>query len=315
MARSLLVSGFDIRDVSLPEDAEVLLPPLPLPAQDDFTVAVQRAFDEPLAGPPLGRRVKAGSKVTIAIDDFTLPVPLSSRDCRREMLEGTLESLSHWGVKPSSVTVLVGTGLSRQWRPAELTEILGPRVTSLVNVRAHDAEAQSELKRIADEPAGPIEVARSIVEADLVIHLSVVNQPLHAGTFALVAGTVGYRTARVLNAAQIFESDDAPLLTGSAWHRAHTKVGDLIATKVPILQLAAVLNNELWASPIAALLKSEHGLSRPLQMWNALPAAVRHRAARVMRSSYRPITALAGPPEAVAPRALELLHRQHELDA
>ena len=57
---------------------------------------------------------------------------------------GTLRiaSLTHWGVKPANVTVLVGTGLSRQWRPAELTEILGPRVTSLVNIRAHDAEAQ-----------------------------------------------------------------------------------------------------------------------------------------------------------------------------
>jgi lactate racemase len=82
-----------------------------------------------------------------------------------------------------------------------------------------------------------------------------------------------------------------------------------------VMQLAAVLNNELWTSSIASLLRSEQGLSRPLQMWNALPSAVRHRAARVMRASYRPISALAGPPDAVAPRALELFLRQHEVQA
>jgi lactate racemase len=315
VANSLLVSGFDVREVALPDDAEVLLPPLALPAHDDFKEAVQRAFDEPIEGPPLAKRVKPNSKVTVVLDDFTLPVPPASRDCRREMLEGTLESLGHFGVKPGNVTVLVATGLSRQWRPAELTELLGPRATAMANLRAHDAEAGAELVRIADEPQGPIEVSRTLIEADLVIHLSVVSMPLHAGTFALVAGTAGYRTARVLNAPQMFEHDDNPFVPGSAWHRAHTHIGAMLGAKVPVLQLAAVQNNELWPPAVSAILRrDEGGLSRPLQMWNAMPEAVRHRAARVMRSSFRPIAALCGPPDAVAPRALELFLRQHEVE-
>ncbi len=315
MARALLVSGFDIRDVPLPDDAEVLLPPLPLPSHDDFKDQIQRALDEPIAGLPLGRRVKPDSKVTIVIDDFTLPVPLALRDCRREMLEAVLEALVHFQVRPANVTALVATGLSRQWRPAELTEFLGARSTSMINVRSHDAESTTELVRLADEPEGPIEVSKYVVEADLVIHLSVVSQPLAAGTFSLVQGTAGYRTARVLNSPKRFD-DDAPLKPGSAWHTAHTRVGTLLTSKVQVLQVAAVLNNELWTSSIASILKSEAGgLSRPLQMWNALPGAVRHRAARVMRASYGPIAALAGPPDAVAPRALELFLRQHEVKA
>ena len=203
------------------------------------------------------------------------------------MLEGTLEALTHFHVKPADIKVLIATGLSRQWRPAELSEFLGPRATARVNVRCHDAEATSELLRLADEPQGPIEVSRLLIETDLVIHLSVVNQPLFAGTFALVQGTVGYRTARVLNAPTMFD-EDGPMVPGSLWHRAHTRIGELISSKVPVLQLAAVLNNELWTSPIAALLRTEQGLSRPLQMWNALPGAVRHRAARMIdRKSTR----------------------------
>jgi hypothetical protein len=313
---SLLVSGFDVRQVALPPDSEVLLPPLALPAHDDFKDAVQRALDEPIEGPPLSRRVKPGSRVTVVVDDFTMPVPPASRDCRRELLEATLESLAHSGVKAPRVTLLVATGLSRQWRPAELTEILGPRVTAMANLRAHDAEAGAELSRLADEPQGPIELSKSLLEADLVVHLCVVSMPLHAGTFALVSGTAGYRTARVLNAPKLFEEDDAPFVPGSAWHRAHTRIGAMLAEKVPLLQVAAVLNNELWASPIAAILRSDEGvLSRPLQMWNAMPMAVRHRAARVMRAGFRPIAVLSGPPDAVGPRALELFLRQHEVEA
>jgi hypothetical protein len=314
MPRALLVSGFDIRDVPLPDDAEVLLPPLPLPAHDDFKDQVIRALDEPIAGPALGRRVKPSSKVTLVLDDLTLPVPPALRDCRKEMLEAVLEALTHFQVRPSNVTALVATGLSRQWRPAELTELLGARATSMISVRAHDAESTTELARLADEPEGPIELSRLVVETDLVIHLSVVNMPISAGTFQLVQGTAGYRTARVLNAPKMFD-DETPLKPGSAWHTAHTRIGAMLTSKVQVLQLAAVLNNELWTQSIASLLRADVGLSRPLQMWNALPQAVRHRAARMMRASYRPIAALAGPPEAVAPRALELFLRQHEVQA
>src|SRR5207302_1452834 len=175
------------------------------------------------------------------------------------------------------VTALIATGLSRQWRPAELTEILGPRATSMIAVRAHDAESTTELYRLADEPEGPIELSKLLFETDLVVHLTVVNMPLAAGAFSLVAGTAGYRTARVLNAPKLFD-DDAPLQQGSLWHRAHARVGALLMAKTQVMQVAAVLNNELWIPSIASLLRSEQGLSRPLQMWNALPSAVRHRA-------------------------------------
>ena len=111
MARALLVSGFDLRDVPLPDDVEVLMPPLPLPAQDDFRGRIIRAFEEPVAGLPLSRRVKASSKVTLVIDDFTYPVPLALSDARKEMLETVLELLTSFKVRPSNITAVVGTGI------------------------------------------------------------------------------------------------------------------------------------------------------------------------------------------------------------
>ena len=206
-------------------------------------------------------------------------------------------------------------GEARQWRPAELSEWLGPESTSQILIRCHDAEQLSDLVRLSDDANGPIEVSRHLLESDLIIHLNVVTMPIHAGSFGLVQGTIGYRTARELNTPSMFDASEAPLVAGSAWHRAHERIGKMIEGKVPVLQVSTVLNNELWTPAVAALLATDEvgRLSRPLQMWNALPGSVRHRAARSMRSSFRPLAVMSGPPEAVSPRALELFLRQHEV--
>ncbi len=317
MPSSLLVSGFDLVQFQLPGNAQVLLPPQPLPPLEDFKESVLRALDEPLEGTGLMKRVKPTSRVCIVLDDPSLPVPPASRDARGEMLRAVLEALGSFGVKPQKVSALVANGLSRQWRPAELSEWLGPVSTAQIPVRCHDAEQLSDLVRLENDPAGPIEVSRHLLECDLVIHLNVVSMPLYAGSFGMVQGTIGYRTARDLNMPAMFDASESPLVPGSAWHRAHERIAKMIAAKVPVLQVSVVLNNELWTPGVAALLATEEvdRLSRPLQMWNALPAAVRHRAARSMRSSFRPLAVMSGAPDAVTPRALELFLRQHEVNA
>jgi len=314
VAKTLLMSGFDLRAVDLPDDARILVPPLALPALDDFRAAAQRALEEPVRGPPLTQLVRANSKVAVVLDDFSLPVPPASRDCRREMLEVALRQLSVAGIRPQQITVLVANGLSRQWRTTELAEFLGPQATSTHTILCHDAEALSRLVRIGEEPEGPVELNRAVVEADLVLHLNVVTLPLMAGLYGLVSGIAGYRTARFLQSPQVLEQDAHPLVPGSAYHRLHERVGALLAQKTRVFQLSAVLNNELWTPALAALLKNEGGnIARPLQMWNSLPASVRYRAARLLRASYRPLVALAGAPEDVAPKALEVFYGQHEV--
>ena len=310
---SLVVSGFDVREVELPPSAQVLLPPLPFPAQDDFHAAVVQALEVPQGGEPLSKRVTARSRLTVVLDDLAFPVPRATRDARATMLAAVLRVLEKHGIPSTRVTVLVGNGLSRQWRQAELIEWLGPKGASLA--RCHDAEALGQLARLEDRPEGPVELSRLVVDTDLVVHLSVASMPIQATGFGLVHGTLGARTARLLNAPHHFTQEGSPLAFGSSWQQAHDAVGTLLGTKVPVLQVTAVVNNELWPPAIASLLERGSGLSRPLQMWNALPEAVRHRAARMMRSSYAPIGVFCGPPSLVAPRALELFLRQHEVKA
>ncbi|MFZ5471862.1 MAG: lactate racemase domain-containing protein [Myxococcota bacterium] len=315
MAKTLLLSGFELQQVDLPDDARLYWPPLPLPGLERFGDVAARALDEPVGGEPLVSLLSSSTKVCVVLDDPSLPVPMAFRDCRQEMLEAVLEVCAAKRVRPDRITVLVANGLNRQWRHAELAEWLSPQTLARVGVRCHDAEAGSELLRLGEEPEGPVELHRAVVEADLVVHLSVVSMPLLAGPMGLVGGVAGYRTARFLCAPNLFVDDPSPLVPGSKYHQAHLAVAKHLFARTRVVQLAAVLNTQLWTSALSALLRSDGELTRPLQMWNALPAAVRHRAARLVKASYRPIAALFGSPDEVAPRAREVFLRQHEVEA
>lgn len=311
MARTILFSGFDLLAPEFASDTRILSAPPSLPALPDVAAEAARVLKEPIAGLPLPSQLWPGMRVTVVVDDPSLPVPPLQRDCRREMLEAVLEVLAGAGLGEAHVTVLVANGLSRQWRPIELVELLGDAVTSQLPTICHDAEAQAQLLRIGEAPEGPVEFNRAVAEADLVVHLNVVATPLHAGMFPLVAGTTGYRTARFLFAPELFE-EQAPLQPGSRYHAVHERLGALLRERVPVFQVSAVLNNDIYTPQLSAMIRNDKGLPRSLQVWNAMPNAVRHRAARMLRSNARPITLVAGPPDAVAQSARDLFYRQNE---
>jgi len=311
VAKTVLLSGFDLWAPDLPDDVRVLQPPFPLPGLDDVRQAVVRALEEPEAGQPLTAFLRPTSRVTVVLDDFSLPVPPLASDCRSEMLETVLHLLHSTGVRPSRLAILVANGLSRQWRPGELDEILGPNRPE--SIRCHDAEDFTQLTRIGEEPEGPIELNRALVESDLILYLNIVSVPLMSGLFGLIAGTTGYRTARFLGDPRLFSGGGNPLQPGSEYDRVHQRVAEYVLKRTPVIQLAAVMNTELWKPAVAALLRSDEGLSRPLQLWNALPGAVRYRAARFLKASYRPIAVISGPPGQVQGPALDAFYRQHEV--
>jgi lactate racemase len=311
--RTLLLSGFDLINPELPSDARLLLPPMPLHALEDFRAAIAQALEEPFAGPPLSEQVKPHGRVAIVIDDLSLPVPPISQDPRREMLEVVVRHLEKLGVRRERVAVVVANGLSRQWRAAELADFLGPTNLAGLAVQSHDAESGPNLLRLGEEPEGPVEFNRALLEADVLVHLNVVSTPLMAGLFGVASGASGYRTARFLGAPALMEADPSPFVAGSAFDQIHHRVAGYLQKQVPVFQVATVLNNQLWAPTLTNLLRSDPALSRPLQMWNSLPVAVRHRAARMLRASYRPLVALGGAPDPVAAKAREVFYRQHEV--
>jgi hypothetical protein len=313
---SLIMSGFDLRVVDLPEEARILLPLRAQVPLDDAKAAILRAIAGPVSGPPLADLLTAETRVTVLIDDLSLPVPPPAHDPRADMLEVVLNQLERKSIRPAQVKVLVANGLSRQWRPVELADVLGEQVLAAHPVACHDAESTAQLERIGEVDGLPVEVNRALAEADLVVHLNVVSMPLMTGTYPLVCGALGYKTVRGLVTPAAF-AEDAPFLPGSALVRAHERVAEVLLSKVKVVQLSTVLSNDLWPPALAAVVQggATASLTRPLQMWNSLPTPVRHRAARLLRANYRPLWFGFGPPAEVAPKARAVFRRQHEVTA
>ena len=309
-----MMSGFDLRVVDLPEEVRILLALRAQLQLDDARMAIVKAMMAPVAGPPLTDLVASDARVTVLIDDLSLPVPPPSHDPRADMLDHVLAQLQQKGIRPAQVKVLVANGLSRQWKSVELADVLGEKTLSAHPVTCHDAEDSHQLARIGEIDGTPVDVNRALVEADLVVHLNLVSMPLMAGTYPLVCGALGYKTYRGLVTPAVFE-EEAPFLPGSTLVRAHERVAELLLSKVKVVQLSTVMSNDLWPPALAAVLQggTTVSLTRPLQMWNSLPSPVRHRAARLLRANYKPLWFGFGPPAEVEARARAVFRRQHEV--
>ncbi len=58
-----------------PLGAKVIYPPDPLPSLADVRGEMGRALDRPLGAEPLAARLRSDSKITILVEDLSVPVP------------------------------------------------------------------------------------------------------------------------------------------------------------------------------------------------------------------------------------------------
>src|SRR5438093_89752 len=99
MPRIPLLSGSRLLIVSAPDDAVILTPPAPPGApMVDVGAAVRDAFRFPLDGPSLDHVVTRGGRVTLVVEQASLPLPGAPVDPRRQAIETTVEELRRVGV-------------------------------------------------------------------------------------------------------------------------------------------------------------------------------------------------------------------------
>ena len=100
--------GEDFLLEKLPVGTRVIYPPDPLPALPDVDAAIADALVYPHDSAPLADGLEPGMKVTIAIDDISLPLPpMRNPDVRERALKILLPMLAQAGVED----VLIGGAL------------------------------------------------------------------------------------------------------------------------------------------------------------------------------------------------------------
>jgi nickel-dependent lactate racemase len=166
--------GRELLPVEVPDGARVLKP-APVEPLADETSAVLESLRNPIAGPPLRERVRAGRSIAIVISDITRPVP------NRLLLEPLLAELSAAGVRDRDVTIVNGTGLHRSNTPDELGEMLGAELAARFRIVQHVARDRSTLVEVGRSRGVPVELCRAYVEADVRIVTGFVEPHLFAG--------------------------------------------------------------------------------------------------------------------------------------
>src|SRR5256885_12956685 len=146
--------GFRLR--KFPLGTRVIYPPDSLPGIKDVTGANRQALLNPSNPEALPELMKPGMRLTIAVDDISIPLPpMQTPDIRGRVIEQVLEVAARQGV--DDVKVVVANSLHRRMTPSEIKGAVGERVyrsfwpEALTN---HDAEDRSNLTFIGETDRG-----------------------------------------------------------------------------------------------------------------------------------------------------------------
>src|SRR5919204_4890593 len=152
----LVHEGEGFRLQSFPGGTRGVYPPDPLPAMRDATGGIRQALMNPLGSEPLPELMRSGMRLTIAVDDISLPLPpMRTPDIRGRVIEQVLEVAARRGV--DDVEIVIANSLHRSMTPAEIKRAGGERVYRSFwphALRNHDAEDPQGVVHIGETDRG-----------------------------------------------------------------------------------------------------------------------------------------------------------------
>src|SRR5260370_27122131 len=138
----VIFSGEDLLLEDLPLGTRVIFPRPPLEGVPNLKAAIRWALNHPLGMDPLHALLKPGMKVTVALDDISLPLPpMRTPDVRQTVLEIVLELLADSGL--DDIHLVIANCLHRRMTEAEMKRMVGEKIFSAVypdRYYNHDAE-------------------------------------------------------------------------------------------------------------------------------------------------------------------------------
>ena len=146
--------------------------------------AIRYALNHPEAMEPLHALLTPGMKVTIALDDISLPLPpMKTPDVRQQILEIVLELLADSGV--DDVHLVIANALHRRMTEAEMKRMVGQKIFDAFyperyyNHDAEDPEGIVELERTSHNEV--VAINRRAAESDLTIYVNINLVPMDGG--------------------------------------------------------------------------------------------------------------------------------------
>lgn len=303
-------SGDAVLRQLFPLGAKVVYPPDGLPALASVREEIGRVLDAPTASDPLRARLRPDGRLTVVVEDLSVPVPsMPDPDVRGLIVEEVLSRAAEIGV--DDVEVVVATGLRRRLTGAELRRLVGERVyRSFVGdgrLRNHDAEDAERLTSVGEVSGQAITVDRRVVESDLVVVVRLAGQPRPA--VPVPDGSPGHWLAANLGSTATITGLTGP--DGEA-------IARLVGGSARVFGVEAVLDNHTFGAPLEFLGKREwewglreQARAYALKQGLALtPAKLRRSLVGNLPGGYGVVRVVAGDPAEAAAEAAETVRRQ-----
>src|SRR5579885_1213351 len=260
-APHLLWYGEDLLDVKMPAGTRVVYPKPSIPGLRDREGAVRYALAHPEQMEPLAALLRPGMRVTIGMDDISLPLPKMPRpDILESVWTILLELLAEKGVDDGHI--IVATSFHRRMTAQEIERAVGSRVFRAYypeRLYNHDGEAPGGMVELGVTDRGErVRLNRRAAESDLLIYVNINLVSMDGGHKSVGGGLCGYESLKAHHKPKsIVESRSFMDPENSALAHSVTRIGKVCEEHLKIFHIETVLNNRMFDGPMSFLMKNE----------------------------------------------------------
>lgn len=322
-APRLMWYGEDLLQVKMPVGTRVVYPKPTIRPLRDRNAAIRYALAHPEGMEPLESLLKPGMKVTIAIDDISLPLPPMKRpDIRQSVLTILLEMLAAKGIE--DLHIIIATSFHRRMTAAEIQRAVGSRIFHAYyphRLYNHDGEAPDGMLELGVTDHGEhVRINRRAAESDLLIYVNINLVPMDGGNKSVGVGLCDYPALQAHHTPQtILQCDSYFDHTRSAMSRSCDRVGKIINQHLKVFHIETVLNNAMFDPRMAFFVKNEDDYSPYDRMMFALarsglrslPRTAKRKLLFAIPASYEMIAVHAGATLPVHEKTLAYCYAQY----
>ncbi|MSP16821.1 MAG: DUF2088 domain-containing protein [Myxococcales bacterium] len=325
-APRILFHGENFLLEDLPVGTRVIYPKRPLAPLPNARAAIRYALNHPEEMEPLHALLTPGMKLTIAIDDISLPLPPMQRpDIRETVLEIVCEMLADHGV--DDVHLIIATSLHRRMSEAEIRRMVGEKVfhafwpDRLYNHDACDPDGMVTLGKTRHSEV--VEMNRRAAESDLVIYVNLNLVPMDGGHKSVGVGLCGYESLKAHHTPKtIVASDSFMDPSNSALSSSVERIGRVAEKHVKVFHIETALNNRMFSGPADFLMKNEDNFTEGDRLkfqamkWalDRTPRALRREVFMRVPAAYGLIAVHAGACEPVHEKILKRCFEQYAVE-
>jgi hypothetical protein len=321
-APRILFSGEDLLLEDLPIGTRVIYPKPPIEGLANPGAAIRYALNHPLGTDPLYAQLRPGMRVTIAVDDISLPLPpMVLPDVRQTIIEILLELLDANGV--DDVHIIIANCLHRKMTEAEMRRMVGAKIHDAFypdRYYCHDVEDPDGLVSLGrTEQNEVVNINRRAVESDLVIYVNINFVPMDGGHKSVTIGLCDYETTKVHHEPHTMRASAYMDPKLSMLNTKIVRQGQLVEKHMNVFHIETTLNNRMFAGPTAFLSKNEDEFTEVDRLkfeamrWtlSKMPAGAKRKLFHAIPAQYQMIGVNAGRTEPVHERTIARNYEQY----